>query len=59
MPSGTFVDALARARVMAIIRGTDGEAAVATLDDTTLELKLEGYGFRWFRASPPERTSAP
>jgi trehalose synthase len=37
----------------------DGEAAVATLDDTTLELKLEGYGFRWFRASPPERTSAP
>jgi 2-dehydro-3-deoxyphosphogluconate aldolase/(4S)-4-hydroxy-2-oxoglutarate aldolase len=30
MPSSEFVDDLTRARVMAIIRGTDGEAAVAT-----------------------------
>lgn len=41
MPSSTFVDALARARVMAIIRGTDGEAAVVT----SLALFDEGVRF--------------
>ena len=32
MPSGAFVAALSRARVMAIIRGTDTQAAVATAE---------------------------
>jgi 2-dehydro-3-deoxyphosphogluconate aldolase/(4S)-4-hydroxy-2-oxoglutarate aldolase len=41
MPSGTFVDALTRARVMAIIRGTDGGAAFAT----SLALFDEGVRF--------------
>jgi 2-dehydro-3-deoxyphosphogluconate aldolase/(4S)-4-hydroxy-2-oxoglutarate aldolase len=41
MPSGAFVDALTRARVMAIIRGTDGEAAVAA----SLALFEEGIRF--------------
>ncbi|HEY7720296.1 MAG TPA: bifunctional 4-hydroxy-2-oxoglutarate aldolase/2-dehydro-3-deoxy-phosphogluconate aldolase [Pedococcus sp.] len=41
MPSGAFVDALTRARVMAIIRGMDGEAAVAT----SLALFDEGVRF--------------
>jgi 2-dehydro-3-deoxyphosphogluconate aldolase/(4S)-4-hydroxy-2-oxoglutarate aldolase len=41
MPSGAFVDALARARVMAIIRGTDGEAAAAA----SLALFDEGVRF--------------
>jgi 2-dehydro-3-deoxyphosphogluconate aldolase/(4S)-4-hydroxy-2-oxoglutarate aldolase len=41
MPSGVFVDALTRARVMAIIRGTDGEAAVAA----SLALFEEGIRF--------------
>jgi trehalose synthase len=37
----------------------DGEVGVATLDGSALELKLEGYGFRWFRVTPPERAAAP
>jgi trehalose synthase len=37
----------------------DGEVNVAALDGSALELKLEGYGFRWFRLTPAERTSAP
>jgi 2-dehydro-3-deoxyphosphogluconate aldolase/(4S)-4-hydroxy-2-oxoglutarate aldolase len=41
MPSSEFVDDLTRARVMAIIRGTDGEAAVAT----SLALFDEGIRF--------------
>lgn len=41
MPSSEFVADLTRARVMAIIRGTDGEAAVAT----SLALFEEGIRF--------------
>jgi 2-dehydro-3-deoxyphosphogluconate aldolase/(4S)-4-hydroxy-2-oxoglutarate aldolase len=41
MPSGAFVDDLTRARVLAIIRGTDSEAAVAT----SLALFDEGVRF--------------
>ncbi|MDF2091481.1 bifunctional 4-hydroxy-2-oxoglutarate aldolase/2-dehydro-3-deoxy-phosphogluconate aldolase [Knoellia sp. 3-2P3] len=41
MPSGAFVAALSRARVMAIIRGTDTQAAVAT----ALALFDEGVRF--------------
>jgi 2-dehydro-3-deoxyphosphogluconate aldolase / (4S)-4-hydroxy-2-oxoglutarate aldolase len=41
MPSGAFVDALTRARVMAIIRGTDGDAAV----EAALALFDEGVRF--------------
>ena len=41
MPSSKFVDALARARVMAIIRGSDCDAAVAT----ALALFDEGVRF--------------
>ena len=37
----------------------DGEVGVAKLEGSTLELKLEGYGFRWFRVTSPERTAAP
>jgi trehalose synthase len=29
------------------------------LDGTLLELKLEGYGYRWFRVRPPGRQMAP
>jgi hypothetical protein len=37
----------------------DGEVGVAALRGSTLELKLEGYGFRWFRVTAPERTPPP
>ncbi|HSL10381.1 MAG TPA: alpha-amylase family protein [Actinomycetota bacterium] len=37
----------------------DGEVNVVTLHGSVLELKLEGYGFRWFRVTPAERASAP
>jgi trehalose synthase len=31
----------------------DGEAGVITLSGRRLELQLEGYGYRWYRAIPP------
>jgi trehalose synthase len=31
----------------------DGEAGVITLSGWRLELQLEGYGYRWYRAIPP------
>ncbi len=37
----------------------DGEVGVAALAGSAVELKLEGYGFRWFRVTPPEKTAAP
>ena len=37
----------------------DGEEAVVELDGPILELKLEGYGFRWFRLTPAGRPAAP
>jgi 2-dehydro-3-deoxyphosphogluconate aldolase/(4S)-4-hydroxy-2-oxoglutarate aldolase len=50
MPSDDFVDALTRARVMAIIRGTDTDAAVAT----ALALFEEGVRFVEISLTTPE-----
>ena len=37
----------------------DGEEAAVELAGSLLELKLEGYGYRWFRLTPAERPAAP
>ena len=54
MPSNEFVDALARARVMAIIRGTDTDAAVAT----SLALFEEGVRFVEISLTTPKACHA-
>lgn len=54
MPSNAFVEALARARVMAIIRGTDPDAAVAT----SLALFDEGVRFVEISLTTPKACDA-
>ena len=54
MPSNEFVDALARARVMAIIRGADTDAAVAA----SLALFEEGVRFVEISLTTPKACHA-
>ena len=37
----------------------DERPAFETLDGKTVELTLEGYGYRWFRLIPPDRIAPP
>jgi len=37
----------------------DERPALDEIDGTSLELKLEGYGYRWFRIGPPDQQTPP
>jgi trehalose synthase len=37
----------------------DERGAIGEIENSTLELKMEGYGFRWFRITTPDQHTAP
>jgi hypothetical protein len=37
----------------------DERGALDEIDGTSLELKLQGYGYRWFRIGTPDQQTPP
>jgi hypothetical protein len=37
----------------------DERGAIGEIENSSLDLKMEGYGFRWFRITTPDQHTAP